>query len=157
MARQYVRNVISSIQRVAMAISPSGLSPAGGPKLSPGSPEAHLHWLTKSARATGAELLRSESLGGESILATSGCNIVLFVEGLLLSRFADKGLTYRITSNPIEKSIVWTITVPEHISEGIGWMKSLPVFNFANQAGLDMLETTLAALQDITLVTGYNM
>jgi homeobox-leucine zipper protein len=27
----------------------------------------------------------------------------------------------------------------------------LPVFTFANQAGLDMLETTLVALQDITL------
>lgn len=30
-------------------------------------------------------------------------------------------------------------------------MKALPVFTFANQAGLDMLETTLVALQDITL------
>ena len=27
----------------------------------------------------------------------------------------------------------------------------MPVFTFANQAGLDMLETTLIALQDITL------
>lgn len=30
-------------------------------------------------------------------------------------------------------------------------LQSLPVFVFANQAGLDMLETTLVALQDITL------
>lgn len=30
-------------------------------------------------------------------------------------------------------------------------MQAMPVFTFANQAGLDMLETTLAALQDITL------
>ena len=30
-------------------------------------------------------------------------------------------------------------------------LQSLPVFIFANQAGLDMLETTLVALQDITL------
>ncbi|PWA99811.1 homeobox-leucine zipper family protein / lipid-binding START domain-containing protein [Artemisia annua] len=30
-------------------------------------------------------------------------------------------------------------------------LKSLPVFIFANQAGLDMLETTLVSLQDITL------
>lgn len=30
-------------------------------------------------------------------------------------------------------------------------MQASPVFTFANQAGLDMLETTLAALQDITL------
>ncbi|XVF15017.1 hypothetical protein REPUB_Repub09cG0113200 [Reevesia pubescens] len=39
------------------------------------------------------------------------------IGGHLLSRFADKGLTYHITSNPFEKSIVWTITVPEHISQ----------------------------------------
>ncbi|PPS20425.1 hypothetical protein GOBAR_AA00155 [Gossypium barbadense] len=39
------------------------------------------------------------------------------IGGHLLSRLADKGLTYRITSNPIEKSIVWTMTVPEHISQ----------------------------------------
>ncbi|XP_021641791.2 crossover junction endonuclease EME1B isoform X2 [Hevea brasiliensis] len=37
------------------------------------------------------------------------------VGGHLLIRFAEKGLTYRITSNPIEKSIVWTMSVPEHI------------------------------------------
>lgn len=30
-------------------------------------------------------------------------------------------------------------------------LQSMPVFIFANQAGLDMLETTLVALQDITL------
>ncbi|PPD78740.1 hypothetical protein GOBAR_DD24327 [Gossypium barbadense] len=39
------------------------------------------------------------------------------IGGHLLSRLADKGLTYRITSNPIEKSIVWTMAVPEHISQ----------------------------------------
>jgi hypothetical protein len=32
-----------------------------------------------------------------------------------------------------------------------GVWQSQPVFVFANQAGLDMLETTLVALQDITL------
>ena len=30
-------------------------------------------------------------------------------------------------------------------------MQASPVFTFANQAGLDMLETTLVALQDIML------
>ncbi|RID65222.1 hypothetical protein BRARA_D00435 [Brassica rapa] len=30
-------------------------------------------------------------------------------------------------------------------------MKAMPVFIFANQAGLDMLETTLVSLQDISL------
>lgn len=52
MARQYVRSVISSVQRVAMAISPSGLSSAVGPKLSQGSPEALTlaHWICQSYR-----------------------------------------------------------------------------------------------------------
>ena len=52
MARQYVRSVISSVQRVAMAISPSGLGPAVGPKLSAGSPEALTlaHWICQSYR-----------------------------------------------------------------------------------------------------------
>ncbi|KAF1859643.1 hypothetical protein Lal_00010227 [Lupinus albus] len=40
MALQYVRSVISSVQRIAMAISPSGIDPAVSAKLSPGSPEA---------------------------------------------------------------------------------------------------------------------
>jgi len=30
-------------------------------------------------------------------------------------------------------------------------MQAMPVFTFSNQAGLDMLETTLVALQDISL------
>lgn len=32
-------------------------------------------------------------------------------------------------------------------------LQTSPVFTFSNQAGLDMLETTLIALQDITLET----
>ncbi|XP_022729816.1 homeobox-leucine zipper protein REVOLUTA-like isoform X2 [Durio zibethinus] len=115
MARQYVRSVISSFQRVAMAISPSGLSPAVGPKLSPGSPEALTlaHWICQSySYHLGAELLRSESLGGDSILK----NLWHHQDAILCCS-----------------------------------VKSLPVFIFANQAGLDMLETTLVALQDITL------
>ncbi|KAK9949886.1 hypothetical protein M0R45_005396 [Rubus argutus] len=39
------------------------------------------------------------------------------VGGNLLTRFAERGVTYRITSNPIERSIVWTMNVPEHISQ----------------------------------------
>ena len=52
MARQYVRSVISSVQRVAVAISPSGLNPTVSPKLSPGSPEALTlaHWICQSYR-----------------------------------------------------------------------------------------------------------
>ena len=41
------------------------------------------------------------------------------------------------------------------LTRKVDWVWSLqalpPVFTFANQAGLDMLETTLVALQDITL------
>ncbi|KAG8655252.1 homeobox-leucine zipper protein REVOLUTA isoform X2 [Manihot esculenta] len=115
MARQYVRSVISSVQRVAMAISPSGLSPSVGPKLSPSSPEALTlaHWICQSySYYLGAELLRSDSLGGDSVLKH-----------------------------------LW------HHQDAILCcsLKSLPVFIFANQAGMDMLETTLVALQDITL------
>ncbi|KAK8598382.1 hypothetical protein V6N13_094353 [Hibiscus sabdariffa] len=115
MAQQYVRSVISSVQRVAMAISPSGLSPAVGPKLTPGSPEALTlaHWICQSySYHIGAELLRCESPGGDSILK----NLWEHQDAILCCS-----------------------------------LKSLPVFIFANQAGLDMLETTLVSLQDITL------
>ncbi|KAJ6344974.1 hypothetical protein OIU78_007787 [Salix suchowensis] len=124
MARQYVRSVISSVQRVATAITPSGLNPALGPKLSAGSPEALTlaHWICQSywqvspqvlsCYHLGAELLRSDSVGGDSVLKH-------------LWHHPDAILCCSL--------------------------EALPVFTFANQAGLDMLETTLVALQDITL------
>ncbi|XLR19374.1 hypothetical protein S83_047286, partial [Arachis hypogaea] len=37
MASQYICSVIFSVQRIAMAVSPSGINPAVGSKLSPGS------------------------------------------------------------------------------------------------------------------------
>ncbi|KAK1588404.1 hypothetical protein Q3G72_022889 [Acer saccharum] len=116
MARQYIRSVISSVQRVAMAISPSGLSPTIGPKLSPGSPEALTlaNWICQSySYYIGEELFRSDSLGGDTLLKH-------------LWHHPDAILCCSLK-------------------------QSLPVFIFANQAGLDMLETTLVALQDITL------
>ncbi|KAK4255091.1 hypothetical protein QN277_008134 [Acacia crassicarpa] len=115
MARQYVRSVISSVQRVALAISPSGISPTVGPKLSPGSPEAVTlaHWICQSySFYMGAELLQSDSLVGDLLLKQ-------------LWHHQDAILCCSV--------------------------RSMPVFIFANQAGLDMLETTLVALQDITL------
>lgn len=42
-----------------------------------------------------------------------------FILGSLLTRFSEKGLKYRITSNPIAKTILWTMKYPEHISEVI--------------------------------------
>ncbi|KAK7247515.1 hypothetical protein RIF29_42398 [Crotalaria pallida] len=39
------------------------------------------------------------------------------IGGHLLTRFAEKGLTYRITSNPVKGSILWSMQLPEHISQ----------------------------------------
>ncbi|KAK7358890.1 hypothetical protein VNO77_00830 [Canavalia gladiata] len=39
------------------------------------------------------------------------------IGGHLLTRFAEKGLAYHITSNPITGSILWSMKVPEHISQ----------------------------------------
>ena len=115
MARQYVRSIISSVQRVALALSPSHLSSHAGLRTSLGTPEAQTlaRWICQSYRLyMGVELLKPCSDGSESIL-----------------------------------KILW------HHSDAIMCcsLKALPVFTFANQAGLDMLETTLVALQDITL------
>ncbi|XP_050160884.1 homeobox-leucine zipper protein ATHB-15 isoform X2 [Malus sylvestris] len=115
MARQYVRSIISSVQRVALALSPSNLSSQAGLRSPLGTPEAQTlaRWICNSYRCyLGVELLKSGNEGSESILKS-----------------------------------LW------HHSDAIMCcsLKALPVFTFANQAGLDMLETTLVALQDITL------
>ncbi|XP_077226813.1 homeobox-leucine zipper protein REVOLUTA-like [Tasmannia lanceolata] len=115
MARQYVRSVVSSVQRVALAITPSRLGSHMGPKPPPGSPEALTltRWICQSySYHLGVELLTSDSQTGDSVL-----------------------------------KLLW------HHSDAILCcsLKSLPVFTFANQAGLNMLETTLVALQDVTL------
>ncbi|KAL8242698.1 hypothetical protein R6Q59_013000 [Mikania micrantha] len=112
MARQYVRSIISSVQRVASALSPS---PNGGLQAPLGTPEAHTlaRWIFHSYRCyLGVELLEGLGEGSDSILKS-----------------------------------MW------HHSDAIVCcsMKAMPVFTFANQAGLDMLETTLVALQDISL------
>ncbi|KAF8069798.1 hypothetical protein N665_1134s0008 [Sinapis alba] len=115
MACQYVRSVISSVQRVAMALSPSGLNPFSVSKLSPGSAEAVTLalWICQSYNQhLGSDLLRTDSLDG----------------GSLLKQLWDH-----------QDAILCCSLKPQ------------PVFMFANQAGLDMLETTLVALQDITL------
>ncbi|KAH1237864.1 Homeobox-leucine zipper protein ATHB-15 [Glycine max] len=115
MARQYVRSIISSVQRVALALSPSHLSSHAGLRSPLGTPEAQTlaHWICNSYRCyLGVELLKSNNEGNESLLKS-----------------------------------LW------HHSDAIlcCTLKALPVFTFSNQAGLDMLETTLVALQDITL------
>ncbi|CAA6657912.1 unnamed protein product [Spirodela intermedia] len=118
MARQYVRSVVASVQRVAMAIAPSHLriglkSPAAG------SPEALTlaQWICRSYRlSTGAELLKpGPQPGGDSLLK-------------------------QIWNHP-DAIICCSLKISA----------SAPCCTFANQAGLDLLETTLLALQDIPL------
>lgn len=52
MARQYVRSVIASVQRVALALSPSCFGPHTGFRSPPGTPEAHTlaRWICHSYR-----------------------------------------------------------------------------------------------------------
>jgi len=52
MARQYVRSIISSVQRVALALSPSHLSSQAGLRSPLGTPEAQTlaHWICNSYR-----------------------------------------------------------------------------------------------------------
>ncbi|CAI9089632.1 OLC1v1024241C2 [Oldenlandia corymbosa var. corymbosa] len=118
MARQYVRSIVASVQRVAMAIAPSPHSSHLLPKVSlPGSPEAITlaRWIWRSYRLhTGGELLHVESHGNDHILKQ-------------LWQHSDAIMCCSVKSN------------------------ASAVFTFANQAGLDMLETTLVALQDIML------
>ncbi|GKV03448.1 hypothetical protein SLEP1_g15742 [Rubroshorea leprosula] len=113
MARQYVRSIITSVQRVALALSPSRFGTHSGFRSPPGTPEAQTlaRWICQSYRCyLGAELLKTDA--NEAILK----NLWLHSDAILCCS-----------------------------------LKALPVFTFANQAGLDMLETTLVALQDITL------
>ncbi|OIW13909.1 hypothetical protein TanjilG_31798 [Lupinus angustifolius] len=117
MARQYVRSVVGSVQRVAMAIAPSRLSTQLRPNSLPGSPEALTlaRWICRSYRIhTGTELFRVESTSGDAILKQ-------------LWHHSDAIMCCSVKTN------------------------ASPAFTFTNQAGLDMLETTLVALQDIML------
>ncbi|CAL5440615.1 unnamed protein product [Camellia sinensis] len=115
MARLYVRSIIASVQRVALALYPSRFSSDVGLRPPPVPPEAHTvaRWICLSYRCfLGVELIKPVNEGSESILKT-----------------------------------LW------HHSDAVMCcsLKALPVFTFANQAGLDLLETTLVALQDIAL------
>ncbi|CAH9107282.1 unnamed protein product [Cuscuta europaea] len=117
MARQYVRSIVSSVQRVAMAIAPSHISSHLTPKTVPGSPEAITlsRWIYRSYRMhTGSELLQLESQAGDAVLKQ-------------LWQHSEAIMCCSVKMN------------------------ASAVFTFANQAGLDMLETTLLALQDIML------
>ncbi|KAK4347414.1 hypothetical protein RND71_033753 [Anisodus tanguticus] len=118
MARHYVRSIVGSVQRVAMAIAPSQLHSQLTPKSLPGSPEAVTlaRWICRSYKVhTGGELLHVDSYtAGDAVLKQ-------------LWNHTDSIMCCSVKMN------------------------DSAVFSFANQAGLDMLETTLVALQDIML------
>ncbi|XP_010472178.1 PREDICTED: crossover junction endonuclease EME1A-like isoform X3 [Camelina sativa] len=46
--------------------------------------------------------------------------------GRLVSGLQEKGITYRVTSNPIERSIVWEITLPEDIAQSLPLGSKIP-------------------------------
>ncbi|KAJ1694057.1 hypothetical protein LUZ63_010755 [Rhynchospora breviuscula] len=119
MARQYVRGVVSAVQRVSMALTPShpgsGRLVGGGQRVLPGSPEAGTlaRWICQSHNYhLGVDLLSCGNDSGDALL-----------------------------------KMLW------HHQDAILCcsLKAKPVFTFANQSGLDMLETSLVALQDISL------
>uniref|UniRef100_A0ACD5VGG4 Uncharacterized protein n=1 Tax=Avena sativa TaxID=4498 RepID=A0ACD5VGG4_AVESA len=117
MARQYMRSIISSVQRIALALSSSRLVSHASVRLVPPvtqEAETLSRWIVQSYRFHfGAELVKSaDGNGGGSVLEA-----------------------------------LWN-----HNSAILCCsLKAMPVLTFANQSGLDMLETTLAALQDSTL------
>ncbi|XP_055832922.1 crossover junction endonuclease EME1B-like [Solanum dulcamara] len=55
----------------------------------------------------------------KSIIAQIDTKVVELgsIGGHLLTRLAEKGLSYQIKSNPIEKTIVWSMRVPEELSK----------------------------------------
>ncbi|KAL8226179.1 hypothetical protein R6Q57_018736 [Mikania cordata] len=114
LARQYVRTVISSVQKVASALS-SNMNSNGALQTPLGTPEAHIlaRWISRSySFYLGVDLLKSGRERNENVLK-------------LLWNHSDAIMCCSL--------------------------KAAPLFTFANQAGLDMLETTLVALQDISL------
>ncbi|CAH8263032.1 unnamed protein product [Arabidopsis lyrata] len=48
------------------------------------------------------------------------------VGGRLISGLQEKGITYRVTPNPIERSIVWTMTLPEDIAQTLPLGSEIP-------------------------------
>ncbi|KAL6542691.1 Homeobox-leucine zipper protein ATHB-14 [Orobanche hederae] len=117
MARQYVRSIVGSVQRVAMAIAPSPLSSHMVPNPPEGLPEAVTlaRWICRSYGVhTRKELFQVDSQSGDAVLKQ-------------LWHHTDAIMCCSVKMN------------------------ASAVLTFANQAGLDMMETTLVALQDIML------
>ncbi|KAL5990646.1 Homeobox-leucine zipper protein hox9 [Asimina triloba] len=164
MARQYLRSVIASVQRVALAISPSRLGSHIGPKTPLGSPEALTlsRWICQSYSPPDYETLLHYHLGVDLLRPDSPSSIMANVPSssyeydlkekdpvLCLATLRQQfNRSYsRQDLYKLARAIFPRICEPDLVR----YLISPPFFTFANQAGLDMLETTLLALQDIQL------
>ncbi|XP_024977798.1 crossover junction endonuclease EME1B-like [Cynara cardunculus var. scolymus] len=60
-------------------------------------------------------------LAQQSIMAQIDTKVVEqgSVGGQLLTNLAEKGITFQITSNPVERSIIWTMSVPENVAQAL--------------------------------------
>ncbi|TVU30349.1 hypothetical protein EJB05_21965 [Eragrostis curvula] len=115
LARQYVRSIVSAVQRVSITISPSRSGLNTGNKIISGFPEAAtlVRWICQSYQYhLGMELVPHSDEAGEALLRMFWDH----QDAILCCSFKEK-----------------------------------PVFTFGNQMGIDMLETTLIALQDLSL------
>ncbi|CAN4114209.1 unnamed protein product [Withania somnifera] len=75
-------------------------------------------------------------LAHKSIIAQIDTKVVELgsIGGHLLTRLAEKGLSYQIKSNPIEKSIVWSMNVPEELSKISSEVINVPYVLFIFEA-----------------------
>ncbi|KAK4773997.1 hypothetical protein SAY87_029016 [Trapa incisa] len=78
--------------------------------------------LGKKAEAANLKKIKQWEKGKfalKSIVAEIDAKVVELgsIGGHLLTRFSEKGISFRIKSNPMEKSIVWTMSIPEQISQ----------------------------------------
>ncbi|EMS51049.1 Homeobox-leucine zipper protein HOX10 [Triticum urartu] len=143
MARQYVRSIVSAVQRVSIAISPSQSGLNAGQRILSGLPEAATlaRWICQSYHYhLGVELLTQSDVAGEALLKM----LWHYQDAILCCSFKFWG-TYSVAG--------WCIDGPACCSCYMSFSSytEVPVFTFANKAGLDMLETSLVALQDLTL------
>lgn len=88
MARQYVRSIISSVQRVALALSPSHLSSNGGLRPPLGTPEANTlaRWICHSYRFV---ILIALDILSSLPQDVDGCNCLPILKFSLCSKIRD--------------------------------------------------------------------
>ncbi|XP_023734613.1 crossover junction endonuclease EME1B isoform X2 [Lactuca sativa] len=78
------------------------------------------------------------------------------IGGQLLTRFAEKGIQYRITSNAVEKSIIWNMSVPQHITHALTRGTEIPyvlvIFEAEEFCKLVMDDETSSFMDHVTRV-----